>query len=252
MNKNYFLSPSKLNLLEECSRCFWLAVIKKVNRPRVPVASIVMRMDSIIKHYFDRYRKKGELPPIIEGIGGTLPKDMPKTLYKKEGDIILMGRPDEYLQLPDGSIVAFDHKTRSRVPDEALHPAYRLQLDVYSYLLQANGYKTKNIAFLAFYYPEESDLHKGMEIRCKVIKVKTNLGRAKRLVERASRILNGPQPAPGEGCEFCKWAERVKPDTTEPVSSAEDADDYTRYKPTTPAKSANLGKTKQKALAGFV
>jgi CRISPR/Cas system-associated exonuclease Cas4 (RecB family) len=205
----YTLSPTRLNLLIECERCFWLAVVKKVNRPRGPMASIVMRMDSIIKHYFDRYRQKGELPPIIKGVNGSLLKDMPKTLYKKEGNIILIGRPDEYLQLPDGSIVAFDHKTRSGPPDEA-HPTYRLQMDVYSYLLHAKGYKTKDVAFLAFYYPDESDLHKGMEIRCRVIKVRTDPARVNALIEKAKKILTGPEPEPGDECEFCKWANAAK------------------------------------------
>ena len=110
----YKLSPSKLNLMEDCPRCFWLAVVKKVDRPSGPMASIVIKMDSIIKHYFDKYREKGELPPIVIGkVRGKLPNNMPKTLYYNEIEgITLMGRPDEYLELEEGYIVPFDHKTK--------------------------------------------------------------------------------------------------------------------------------------------
>ena len=133
----YKLSPSKLNLMEDCPRCFWLAVVKKVDRPSGPMASIVIKMDSIIKHYFDKYREKGELPPIVIGkVRGKLPNNMPKTLYYNEIEgITLMGRPDEYLELEEGYIVPFDHKTKSKAPENT-HNAYQLQMDVYSFLLK--------------------------------------------------------------------------------------------------------------------
>ena len=129
----YSLSPSTLNLLEECPRCFWLAVVKKTKRPSGPMASIVIKIDSILKNYFDSYREKDQLPPIIkEKVKAKLAKNMPKTLYHKENDeITVMGRPDDYLELHDGNIVAFDHKTKSKAPDKT-HPAHQLQLDVYS------------------------------------------------------------------------------------------------------------------------
>ena len=66
------------------------------------MSSIPIKMDSIIKEYFDKYRKKGILPPLIKGkIKGILPLNMPKTLYyeDKDSDIKLKGLPDEYLQI---------------------------------------------------------------------------------------------------------------------------------------------------------
>jgi len=202
----YRLSPSKLNLFRDCPRCFWLATVKKINRPRGPMASIVIKMDSIIKHYFDKYRERGELPPLVcNEVKGCLPKDMPKTLYHKENDsVTLMGRPDDYLEIEGGFIVPFDHKTKSKRP-ESNHPAYLLQMDTYSYLLKANGYKTTNKAYLAYYYPCDCDLHEGMELHCTVMDVSTNTNRAKKLIEQAINVLNGDMPEPGKDCEFCKW-----------------------------------------------
>ncbi len=207
----YKLSPTKLNLLEECPRCFWLAVVKKVERPSGMMASIVIKMDSIIKHYFDKYRKLNQLPPIIAGkLNGTLPKNMPKTLYfDNKNGIILMGRPDDYIELEDGSIVAFDHKTRSKPPEE-MNSNYQLQMDVYSFLLQANGFKTTNKAFLAYYYPDDCDIHNGMDIHCKIIEVKTNPARVEKLLEKANSVMNGKMPENGSECEFCKWLDEVK------------------------------------------
>ena len=157
----YKLSPSSLNLLKDCPRCFWLSMIKKIKRPAGPMSSIPIKMDSIIKHYFNKYRELNELPPILEGkITGRLAVDMPKTLtYKEENGITVYGRPDEYFELEDKNIVAFDHKTKSKAP-ENVHSSYQLQLNVYSYLLKAMGYKTINRAYLASYYPDEIDKDK--------------------------------------------------------------------------------------------
>lgn len=202
----FVLSPKSMNLMQECEKCFWLSVVKKIHRPDIPVASIVTRMDGIIKNYFDRYRAIDELPPIIkENVNGKLPRGMPKTLYYDFGNgIVLMGKPDDYLEIENKVIAPFDHKTRDKEPKK-IHPSHQLQMDIYSYLLRVNCYKTKNIAYLAYYYPEDCDLHRGLDIRCKVIEVKTNLDRVKMLLVKAYKILNSGIPENGSNCKFCKW-----------------------------------------------
>ncbi len=204
----YKLSPSNLNLLVDCPRCFWLHFVKKIKRPSGPMSSIPIKMDSIIKHYFNKYRDIGKLPPIIEGkVIGWLAVGMPKTLkHEMDNGILLYGRPDEYLKLDDGEIVALDHKTKSKEPKD-VHPSYQHQLDVYSFLLKAMGYDTTNKAYLAFYYPDECELHEGMPFNCTVIEVKTNPSSIKDLVKEAFNILNGDIPEVGENCEYCKWRE---------------------------------------------
>jgi len=191
----YKLSPSSLNLLEECPRCFWLSLVKKIKRPSGPMSSIPIKMDSIIKHYFNRYRDIGQLPPMIEGkITGWLAVGMPKTLkHELVNGIVIWGRPDDYLKLDDGNIVPFDHKTKSKEPDN-VHSSYLIQLNVYSYLLRVMGYDTINKAYLAYYFPDECDLHEGMPFFCKIIEVKTNPNKVNKLVEKAHKVLNGEMP----------------------------------------------------------
>lgn len=205
----YKLSPTKLNLMEECPRCFYLNVIKGVNRPSGLMAGIVMRMDSIIKHYFEKYREMNRLPPIIEGkVNGSLPKEMPKSLkYQFKNILIIGGNPDEYLELETGEIVPFDHKTKSKSPEEA-HPANILQMHIYSYLLKMNGYKTTNKAYLAYYYPEDCELHDGMDMKCTIIEVKTSFEKAEELLNKASEILESNEiPRASKYCEFCRFRE---------------------------------------------
>jgi len=204
----YKLSPSNLNLLEDCPRCFWLHFIKKIKRPMGPMSSIPIKMDSIIKHYFNRYREQGILPPIIIGqVEGTLAVDMPKTLkLETENGITLWGRPDDYFELEDGNIVAFDHKTKSKEPED-VHKSYQLQLDVYSFLLKNMDFKTTDKGFLAYYYPDECDLHEGMPFNCTVIEVKTYPSIVDDLIKKALDVLNDDLPDSNWNCEYCKWTQ---------------------------------------------
>ena len=202
----YKLSPTTLSLLEECPRCFWLHIVKKIKRPRIPIAGIVMRMDSLIKKYFEKYRKLEKLPPIIENkINGKLAKNMPSTLSFAKDDIVLIGKPDEFIE-QDGKIVSLDHKTKSKPPKET-HASHQLQLDVYSYLLKMNNYKTTDKGFLAYYYPcEDCELHEGLSIDCKVVEVKTNIARVEKLLEKAKAILKMEKvPEENKNCIFCRW-----------------------------------------------
>lgn len=202
----YRLSPSTLNLLEDCPRCFWLHFVKKIKRPSGPMSSIPIKMDSIIKKYFNKYRGKKLLPPIIEGkTNGKLALNMPATLQcRLKNGFSLWGRPDDYLTLEDNNIIVLDHKTKSK-PPSSVHPAYQLQMDVYYYLLKSLDYKTTDKAFLAFYYPDECDLHKGMTINCDVLEVTTDFNHVRNLVNKASDVLKGTMPEPGKNCQFCKW-----------------------------------------------
>ena len=50
----YKLSPSTLNLMKECPRCFWLAQHKVWKRPAGIFPSLPSGMDKILKVHFDK------------------------------------------------------------------------------------------------------------------------------------------------------------------------------------------------------
>ena len=207
---SYELSATKLNLLKDCPRCFWLLMNKNFKRPSGLRSSVPVKMDSIIKRYFNSYRGN-ILPPILNGqINGRLAVGIPLTLrYDTGNGIILWGRPDDYLELNDLNIAVLDHKTASQAP-KAVHPSYQLQMDVYSYLLKKNGYKTSNKAYLIYFTPDHCILHNGMKINCSVIEVTTDINHVENLISIAQKNLNGPIPDSSEKCEYCGWVQAMK------------------------------------------
>ena len=56
------LSPSSLNLMKECPRCFWLDKHNVWKRPSGIFPSLPSGMDKILKVHFNKFRDKGELP----------------------------------------------------------------------------------------------------------------------------------------------------------------------------------------------
>lgn len=202
-------SPTSLNLLMECPRCFWLQMVKGIKRPSGPWASFPLKMDEIIKKYFNKYRYKNQLPILIEGkVPGRLAKNMPYTLQKRlYNGFSIIGKPDDYLLLDDGRIAILEHKIRANAT-VSVHPAYTLQMDVYSYLLKTLGYSIYDRAFLVYYYPVDSALHDGLSLYSKVEEVMVNPLNAVNLIGYAFRILRGDLPSLSEACEFCRWMDK--------------------------------------------
>jgi CRISPR/Cas system-associated exonuclease Cas4 (RecB family) len=208
---NVKLSASKLNLLRECPRCFWLAMVKDIMRPCRIMPSLPIKVDSIIKEYYNKHRKQNELPPILNGqINGRLAVNMPKTLYHtEENGITLCGRPDDFIVLNNGTIAALDNKSKSRPPDN-IHDAYRLQLNIYNYLLVKNGYNAADKGFLVYYSPDTSDLLTGMVLRCTIKEVTADPMHVISMIHQAEDILKEPTPPRfAEQCEFCKWIQTM-------------------------------------------
>ncbi len=210
--KNYKLSPSSLNLFLDCPKCFWLAKKKKLPRPSGPFPSLPVGIDSVVKKYFDTYRGKNELPPILQGkIQGKLAVNMPKTLsYKNREGHELFGRPDEYLELPGELIAALDHKTRASAPKELL-PVYQNQLNIYDLLLGKNDYHTAGKAFLVYYYPGIGILHEGFPFHVTVKEIETDASAAEELFNQALQTLALVRaPKQGKNCQFCSWLDKMQ------------------------------------------
>lgn len=211
------LSPTTgLSLFKECPRCFWLHYVKNVHRPRGIFPSLPGGMDLVIKKYFDQYR--GSLPPELEDkVPGVLVEDgelMNKwrnwrtgLRYKdKKLDAELFGALDDALIDPDGYYIPLDYKTRGSAPrDGDSEKYYQTQLDAYALLLAENGYPVRELAYLVYYYPEIVESEGIIKFNIEPVKVNIDPERAKKLFEKAVKLLNGPAPKSHSECEYCIW-----------------------------------------------
>ena len=201
------LSPSTINLFCDCPRCFYLQVKLKLGRPRGIFPSLPGGIDKVLKANSEQFREAGKLPPNLEGqIHGKLAKEMPKQMkyYDEKLDADLRGNMDELLEMDDGTFVTLDFKTRGYPPKGNI-PAYQNQMDIYTYLLNKNGYKTKEKAYLAYFYPIDNDGNRfNFELELK--EMTTSMSNAEDLFRKAVETLRSDEiPPSSPQCEYCKF-----------------------------------------------
>ncbi|HEY4498040.1 MAG TPA: PD-(D/E)XK nuclease family protein [Candidatus Paceibacterota bacterium] len=209
------LSPSALNLYLECPKCFWLERARGIHRPNGPFPSLPSGIDSVLKKYFDQFRGRGELPPEIKGkVEGKL-LDNPILqiwrqnlkgirFYDEKLDAELMGALDDCL-IDGDAYIPVDYKTRGWLAKDDSHTYYQNQLNVYTLLLEKNGYKHKDFAYLIFYSPKEVLEEGRILFNVEVRKVEVNPKVAYKVFEQAVELLRGPQPSAHSACQFCSW-----------------------------------------------
>ena len=216
------LSPTKLNLFQECKKCFWLQENKRIHRPRFIFPSLPGGMDLLIKKYFDKWREKGQLPPEIAGKVSEKPLQDIELLRKwrywgtgpkyedKNKGFVLQGALDECFVDPSISsgqvyYIPVDYKTRGFDLKEDSLKYYQLQLDCYTLILKAEGYKVKNFAYLVYYIPKKVKEKGKVDFSVEIHKVKTNPESALKIAEIAVKVILGPQPRSHSQCTYCSW-----------------------------------------------
>jgi len=217
---DFKLSPTSINLLLDCPRCFWLQFKKGIKRPESIFPSLPSGMDKVLKEHFDRFMEKGELPPEIReyGIANNykLFDDKQKLdiwrnalkgiQYKdKTSGIILRGSVDNLLS-NGKKIIVLDYKTRGYPLKEDTHEHYQAQMDIYNFLLRKNGYETEDYAYLLFYYPKEVSETGEVIFETKLIKMSTSMSRGEKLFKKAIEILKMDEPPEqSKECKFCEY-----------------------------------------------
>jgi len=219
--RTFKLSPSALNLMQECPRCFWLTQHKVWKRPAGIFPSLPSGMDRILKVHFDKFMGKGQLPPeLCENSDCTNMKlfDNKEKLkiwqnnwkgisFTDKNGNELHGAVDNILQ-KGKKLIVLDYKKRGYALKEDTAEHYRNQLDIYNFLLRKNGYETEDYAFLLFYVPREVLATGEVLFDTSLIKMKVDVDNAEKVWKKALKLLSGK--CPEKGCVWCERVERAE------------------------------------------
>lgn len=212
----YKLSPSSLNLLKECPRCFWLHFNKNIKRPSGPFPSLPSGMDRILKTHFDSFMEKNRLPPELKDCkddcqlfdDAELLKIWRNNLkgiqWTDEKGNLFRGAVDNILK-KGNKLIVLDYKTRGYPLKEDTAEHYKNQLDIYNFLLRKNNYETEDYSYLLFYYPKEVREDGSVIFDTELIKMEVDINNAETIIKKAIEILEGDMPEPAEECEFCRF-----------------------------------------------
>jgi len=217
----YKFSPSSLNLLKDCHRCFWLQFNKGVKRPDSIFPSLPSGMDRVLKAHFDSFIGSKELPPELKSLKGKYKlfddvsllaswrNNFKGISYTDKDGNVFRGAVDNIL-VKNGKLVVLDYKTRGFPLKEDTAAHYQNQLDIYNFLLRKNGFKTLNYAYLLFYHPSNVEVNGSVVFNTDLVKMKINVSNAATIFNHALKVLNSDIPEASEECGFCEWVKDCK------------------------------------------
>ncbi|MFH1751849.1 MAG: PD-(D/E)XK nuclease family protein [archaeon] len=215
---NYKISPSTINLMLDCPKCFWLQLVKGVRRPNGIFPSLPSGMDKILKEHFDRFMERKQLPPELKENGCVegckLFEDKEKLnvwrnnfkglqFVDKISGVMLRGAIDNILVKND-KLIVLDYKTRGYPLKDDTHSYYQAQMDLYNYLLRKNGYKTEDFTYLLFYYPNKVTVTGEIIFDTVLKRIETSAVDGEKLFKQAIKVLQLKiEPEGKKGCEWC-------------------------------------------------
>ncbi|MBU0894808.1 MAG: PD-(D/E)XK nuclease family protein [Nanoarchaeota archaeon] len=209
------LSPSSLNLMKECPRCFWLTQHKVWKRPSGIFPSLPSGMDKILKEHFNKFMEKGQLPPELSENGkcknmklfddhallAIWRSNFKGIIWEDKKGNILRGAVDNIL-MKGKKLIVLDYKTRGYPLKEDTANHYQNQLDIYNFLLRKVGYETENYAFLLFYVPSSVTETGEVIFDTTLKKMTINIKNAENIFNKAIKLLNSE--CPKKSCEWCE------------------------------------------------
>jgi len=224
MNKPIQLSPNSLNLFLECQMCFWLEKRQGIKRPPPYPYSLNSAVDILLKEEFDSYRMKGEVHPLI--LSNNIPAKLfsnQKLLnqwrsnfsgirfYDDKLDATLFGAVDDILEFENGQLAPLDYKsTGSSVAN--IYDRFQIQMDIYTYLLEKNGFSTPRKGYLAFYIVDKKNsFGDRLPFKKELYEIETNPSDIPDLFKEAVNVLrNDKPPRHSPDCPFGKWFSSVQ------------------------------------------
>ena len=219
----YKLSPSSLTFLwDECPRCFYLQLVRGINRPAMAFPKIFTRIDSLMKGLFAGKETSvldPALPPGRVTLQGKRVTSEVITFpgVQAAGDI--QGLFDSILAFEDGSYAVVDFKTSS--PSIEHIGFYGRQLSAYAYALEHSapgGLHLAPVTHLGLLYLDPVDIEHGANHKRIVYGGEVTWQEVPKDEEAFLAFLRGvlevlalPEPPPAkEGCAFCAYREEAR------------------------------------------
>lgn len=208
-------SPSQLHTLLECPRCMWLKYRAGIERPRGIFPGLPGAIDSLLQQATAKMAGKQKpswlLPQLKQGV---IRKGSKRFVTRGE-HWELTGNVDDLILLNDDSVILLDYKTaRQAHSQKNSETYYRLQLDCYALLLEANNLKSAETAYLVYTTPDyllnfAYNTSFGINFKVTHTPILVSAERAREAINKGVEICMADNPpAAAANCEYCQYAEK--------------------------------------------
>ena len=219
------LSRSKIELLFDCPRCFWLYAGRGIARPFGAPYTINNAIDFLLKKEFDEHRASKTPHPLIQREGiDAIPyshPDIDKWRHNFTGiqfhhvptDFLVFGAVDDVWVDSSGNLMVVDYKA-SGAKEGELYDSYKRQMEIYQWLLRQNGFKVLDRGYFVYCRVNKDDGFEDGQLSFDV-KVQHYDGKVdwieSKLLE-AKGVLDGNMPEPSKECIYCKYVQSAQED----------------------------------------
>ncbi|MEX0616354.1 MAG: PD-(D/E)XK nuclease family protein [Candidatus Woykebacteria bacterium] len=212
------LSRSKLELLIECPKCFWLYAGKNISRPFGAPYTINNAIDFLLKKEFDDHRKGGTAHYLIEREGieaiPYLHDDIDKwrntftgiQYEDHENGFLVFGAVDDIWVDSKGNLIVVDYKA-SGAKEGELYESYKRQVEIYQWLLRKNKFKVLDRAYFVYArVNKDNGFADGkLDFNIKVQPYEGDASWVESKIKEAKKILSGPIPKSSDSCIYCTY-----------------------------------------------
>jgi hypothetical protein len=231
-DKPFKVSRSKIELFTQCPRCFWLDARLKIKRPSGPPFNINKAIDELLKKEFDEHRTAGTQHPLQtkfkvnakpfshadidqwrHNFTGVFALHKPTNLH-------VFGAVDDVWVDENDQLIVVDYKATAKdAPVTGLGPvgnwqdSYRRQMEVYQWLLRANGHKVSDTGYFVYATGDMNadGFNDVVQFQTHVFSHEGKDEWVEPTLQEMKVCLDGDMPevgrsAMGGSCEFCEYA----------------------------------------------
>ncbi len=227
----------------QCPRCFWLDVRLKITRPSSPPFNINKAIDELLKKEFDSYRLKSKPHPwMIDNNINAVPMqhaDLETWRHNFTGvftlheptNLHVFGAVDDIWVDDEGKLIVVDYKATAKAREVSIDSdwqmSYKRQLEVYQWLLRANGFDVNDTGYFV-YTNGRMDLegfYDKVEFVTKIIPYTGSDSWVEKTLVKMKKCMEGEMPAVGQAamggdCDFCTYARQRTELTLKAIKSA--------------------------------
>ncbi len=223
--KNWKLSRSKIDLFQECPRCFYLDNKLGVKRPPGFPFNLNSAVDSLLKQEFDRHRASATRHPLQESYGLAMKPAQDDRIdewrdnfkgvamvHKKTG-MTVTGAIDDLWVTDDGEYVVVDYKATAKEEavtelNDTWHDGYKRQMEVYQWLLRQNGLKVSDTGYFVYCTgrPDAEAFDGKLEFDVHLIPYTGSDAWVEGVIEQIHGVLESKEvPESDKDCDYCRY-----------------------------------------------
>jgi len=221
------ISRSKIELFEDCPKCFYLDRKLGISRPSGPPFTLNSAIDTLLKKEFDSHRTARRPHPLMSAYGiDAVPFLHDKIdewrenfkgvqFYHVPTNFLISGAVDDIWINHAGELHVVDYKATSTkgeiTLDSDYRASYKRQMEIYQWLLRRNNLPVSSIGYFVYANGDKDKkaFDGRLEFNVQIITYKGNDDWVEDALHHIKECLIGDIPEASANCVYCEYRKQA-------------------------------------------